>query len=98
MHVRVAFAWKAPKRSHTARGDGLSQDISAEGISIVSFAPPPPVGSLITYEARLPGLEEGGTTNLRLTAVGRVVRSEVLPQRNAAAFAIHARRVSLYSD
>jgi hypothetical protein len=96
VELPVAFEWRAPKGVKRGHGGGFTRDISAEGVFISTSAPAPPVGSLCTYQTRLPWLE-GNLPKLRMKALGRVVRAEGLDKTGVSGFAVHTTRFSLHT-
>jgi len=90
----VTFSWIPEEGTGKKRGDGVTMNISAEGVFIFSSAPLPPVGCLCVYETRLPWIEQR-LPNVRLVGVGTVVRKAQVAEKRG--FAVHARTSSLYT-
>lgn len=71
--VPAFFSW-IDQRGISQQGEGVTRDISAEGVFLFASTLPP-VGSVIRFEISLPPLP-GAVRRLRIEAEGRVLRLE----------------------
>lgn len=89
LRVPAIFFWKGP-RGARQKGEGLTRDISADGVFIVAdFCPPSE--SVIEFEVRLPALDTAGPP-LRIRAAGQVVRTDGSIDKFLQGFAVHSNR------
>jgi hypothetical protein len=86
LQAPVVFSWESP-RHDTFKGDGFTRDISTMGAYVVSVSSPP-VGALINVEVIC--VPSSGENGLRLSAPGRVVRTEYDREKEQSGFAFVA--------
>lgn len=89
LRVPAVFSWKSP-RGARQKGEGLTRDISADGVFIVADCCPPSE-AVIEFEVRLPALDTSGPP-LRIRAAGHVVRTDGQFDKFLQGFAVHSNR------
>ena len=74
IHAPVRFLWRNPSGSRH-RGEGMTRDISPEGMFILS-AICPPMDAVLQIEVKFPALEAGPALHVRTS--GRVLRRDLI--------------------
>jgi hypothetical protein len=85
--AEVTFFW-FDMNGTRLRGQGTTQDVSSEGVLVVSQTAPP-VGAALLYEVFLPKLS-ADSAPMRMKGVGMVVRAAAALDKAGERFAIHA--------
>jgi hypothetical protein len=89
LRVPAVFFWKGPRGSRQ-KAEGLTRDISADGVFIMAESCPP-MESSIEFEVKLPALDVSGPP-VKIRAAGQVVRSGGALSKNTQGFAVHSSR------